>query len=83
LPALQIRRDGLDPTPELQEVRATTGIQTIPNVFGAPVHLVTRYHDVKAILADHKRFSNAQPAGFVMPGAPPLPADDGGRTALS
>lgn len=75
-PALQIRRDGLDPTPELQEVRASTGIQTMPNVFGAPVHLVTRYRDVKAVLADHERFSNTQPAGFVMPGAPPPAADE-------
>lgn len=75
-PALQIRRDGLDPTPELQEVRASTGIQTMPNVFGAPVHLVTRYRDVKAVLADHERFSNAQPGGFVMPGTPPSAADE-------
>ena len=75
-PPLQIRRDGLDPASELSGVRATTGLRTFLNVFGVPTHLVTRYHDVKAVLADHKRFSNAQPAGFVMPGAPPLLTDE-------
>jgi cytochrome P450 len=74
-PPLQIRRDGLDPAWELGEVRASTGLRTAQNVFGIPVHLVTRYDDVKAVLADHQRFSTAHPAGFVMPGAPPLAAD--------
>ena len=75
-PPLQIRRDGLDPTPELGEVRASTGLRTVLNVFGVPVHLITRYNDVKAVLSDHERFSNSGPAGFVMPGAPPLSADE-------
>jgi cytochrome P450 len=76
LPPLQIRRDGFDPTPELGEVRASTGLRTVLNVFGAPVHLITRYDDVKAVLSDHERFSNAPPAGFVMPGAPPPSAEE-------
>ena len=75
-PPLQIRRDGLDPTPELGEVRASTGLRTVLSVFGVPVHLVTRYNDVKAVLSDHERFSNSRPAGFVMPGAPPVSADE-------
>lgn len=75
-PPLQIRRDGFDPTPELGEVRASTGLRTVDSVFGVPVHLVTRYHDVKAVLSDHERFSISRPAGFVMPGAPPPSADD-------
>ena len=75
-PPLQIRRDGPDPTPELGEVRASTGLRTVLSVFGVPVHLVTRYNDVKAVLSDHERFSNSRPAGFVMPGAPPLSADE-------
>lgn len=74
-PPLQIRRDGLDPAPELGGVRASTGLRTVDDVLGVPVHLVTRYNDVKAVLSDHQRFSNARPAGFVMPGAPPLSAD--------
>jgi cytochrome P450 len=75
-PPLQIRRDGLDPTPELGEVRASTGLRTVLNVFGVPVHLVTRYNDVKAVLSNHERFSNSSPAGFVMPGAPPHSTDE-------
>lgn len=75
VPPLQIRREGLDPAQELGEVRASPGLRTVPNVFGVPVHLVTRYHDVKVVLSDHVRFSTAHPAGFVMPGAPPLSAD--------
>jgi cytochrome P450 len=75
-PPLQIRRDGLDPAPELGEVRASTGLRTVLNVFGVPIHLVTRYNDVKAVLADHGRFSNSSPAGFVMPGAPPHSTDE-------
>jgi cytochrome P450 len=75
-PPLQIRRHGLDPTPELGEVRASTGLRTVLNVFGVPVHLVTRYNDVKAVLSDHGRFSNSGAAGFVMPGAPPPSADE-------
>lgn len=75
-PPLQIRRDGLDPAPELGEVRASTGLHTALNVFGVPVHLVTRYNDVKAVLSNHEQFSNASPAGFLMPGAPPLSASE-------
>lgn len=67
---LQIRRQGLDPAPELGDIRAGAGLRTVANVFGVPVHLVTRYEDVKAVLSDHRRYSNARPAGFLMPGAP-------------
>lgn len=76
-PPLQIRRNRLDPTPELGEVRASTGLHTFLNVFGEPVHLITRYNDVKAVLSNHEQFSSSRPAGFVMPGAPPLCADEG------
>lgn len=69
---VQMRRVGLDPAPELGEVRESTGLRTVSSVFGVPVHLVTRYNDVKAVLSDHRRFSNARPGGFVMPGTPPL-----------
>jgi cytochrome P450 len=75
-PPLQIRRNGLDPTPELGEVRTSTGLHTVLNVFGEPVHLITRYNDVKAVLSNHEQFSNSRPAGFVMPGAPPQSADE-------
>lgn len=65
-----MRRDAFDPTPELGEIRDTEGVRRIVNTFGMQVYLVTRHDDVKAMLADHTRFSNTRPPGFVMPGAP-------------
>lgn len=70
LPPLHMRRNGFDPTPELREIRESTGMRTVQNAFGMDVYLVTRHDDVKAVLADHQRFSNTRPPGFVLPGAP-------------
>lgn len=67
-----MRRDGFDPTPELAEIRDTTGVREIVNAFGMPAHLVTGYQAAKDVLSDHQRFSNARPPGFVVPGAPPV-----------
>jgi cytochrome P450 len=69
-----MRRDAFDPTPELGELRARAGVGTVVNAFGMRVYLVTRHEDVKAMLADHEHFSNARPPGFVVPGAPDIPA---------
>jgi cytochrome P450 len=73
LPPLHMRRDAFDPTPELREIRETTGVRTTTNAFGMQVYLVTRHDDIKAVLADPERFSNGRPPGFVIPGAPVLP----------
>jgi cytochrome P450 len=70
LPPLHMRRDAFNPTPELREIRETTGVRTITSAFGTEVYLVTRHEDVKAVLSDHQRFSNGRPPGFVLPGAP-------------
>ena len=70
LPPLHMRRDSFNPTPELREIRETTGVRTVVNAFGMTVYLVTRHEDVKAVLSDHQRFSNGRPPGFVVPGAP-------------
>lgn len=70
LPPLHMRRSAFDPTPELREIRETTGVRTIISAFGTEVYLVTRHEDVKAVLSDHERFSNGRPPGFVVPGAP-------------
>ena len=67
---LHMRRNGFNPTPELREIRETTGVRTIISAFGMEVYLVTRHEDVKAVLSDHQRFSNGRPPGFVVPGAP-------------
>jgi cytochrome P450 len=69
---LHMRRNAFDPTPELREIRETTGVRTATNSFGMTVYLVTRYEDVKAVLSDHERFSNSRPPEFFMPGAPQL-----------
>ena len=70
LPPLHMRRNALNPTPELRKIRETDGVRTATNAFGMTVYLVTRYEDIKDVLSDHERFSNARPPGFVVPGAP-------------
>jgi cytochrome P450 len=69
-----MRRDAFDPAPELGALRADAGVGTVVNAFGMQVFIVTRHDDVKAMLADHEHFSNARPPGFVVPGAPDVPA---------
>ncbi|WP_225440245.1 cytochrome P450 [Amycolatopsis eburnea] len=58
---LPMRRAGLDPAPELLSLRDRDGVLRISSPLGAPAWLVTRYADVKAVLADTDRFSNAAP----------------------
>src|ERR1700754_4769054 len=76
LPPLHMRRDAFNPTPELREIRETTGVRTVVNAFGMTVYLVTRHDDIKAVLSDHVRFSNGRPPGFVVPGAPTVSDDE-------
>jgi cytochrome P450 len=76
LPPVHMRRDGFNPTPELREIRETAGVRTVVNAFGMRVYLITRHDDVKAVLSDHTRFSNSRPPGFVVPGAPPVSAEE-------
>ena len=76
LPPLHMRRNAFDPIPELAEVRRNDGVRTAVNAFGMQMYLVTRYDDIKTVLSDHGRFSNARPPGFVVPGAPQLPEDE-------
>jgi cytochrome P450 len=78
-PPLHMRRNAFDPTPELGQIRDSTGVTTVTNAFGMPVYLVTRHDDVKAVLSDHQHFSNERPPGFVLPGAPEIPEDEQAR----
>jgi cytochrome P450 len=64
LPPLHMRRDAFSPTAALREIRETQGVREVTNAFGMQVYLVTRHDDVKAVLADHERFSNERPPGF-------------------
>jgi cytochrome P450 len=76
LPPLHMRRNAFNPIPELREIRETDGVRTITNTFGMTVYLVTRHEDIKDVLSDHERFSNARPPGFVVPGAPAVPEEE-------
>jgi cytochrome P450 len=71
-----MRRVAFDPIPALGEIRETSGVRTVVNAFGMNVFLITRHDDVKAVLADHERFSNERPPGFAVPGAPPVTAEE-------
>jgi cytochrome P450 len=77
---LHMRRNAFNPTPELREIRETTGVRTIISAFGMEVYLVTRHEDVKAVLSDHQRFSNGRPPGFVVPGAPNVSQEEQAST---
>ncbi|KUH82107.1 cytochrome P450 [Mycobacterium sp. IS-1556] len=79
-PPLHMRRDAFAPTPELGEIRETTGVRTVSNAFGMTVYLITRHDDAKEVLSDHERFSNGRPPGFVLPGAPTLSEDELARS---
>jgi cytochrome P450 len=76
LPPVHMRRDAFSPTAELREIRETDGVRTALNAFGMTVYLVTRHEDIKEVLSDHERFSNARPPGFVIPGAPEISEDE-------
>ncbi|HUQ61165.1 cytochrome P450 [Lentzea sp.] len=56
---LPMRRVGMEPVPELLALRDHEGIARIPWLFGESAWLVARHADVKAVLADTTRFSNA------------------------
>src|SRR6476469_9250257 len=59
-----MRRDSFSPTAELREIRESKGVREFTNAFGMQSFLITRHEDIKAVLADHERFSNERPLGF-------------------
>ncbi|MGW0163425.1 cytochrome P450 [Mycobacterium sp. NPDC003323] len=80
LPPVHMRRNGFDPVPELAEIRDADGVRSVVSALGNPVHLITRYEDVKTVLSDHEHFSNTRPPGFVLPGAPAMSDEELART---
>lgn len=68
---LHMRRDGFDPVPEMARLRDEEGVRQVPTAFEVPAFLVTRYDDVREVLADSGRFSNAVRA-LDVPGAEPV-----------
>lgn len=55
---MPLRREGLDPVPELGRLREQTPVSRLPVPFGVNVWLVTGYDAAKAVLGDAKAFSN-------------------------
>lgn len=55
---MPLRRDGLDPIPELGETRASAPVSKLPIPFGVNVWLVTGYEEAKTVLGDAKAYSN-------------------------
>jgi cytochrome P450 len=56
---LHMRRHRFDPIEELADVRDGDGVTRVMTPFGMSAYLVTRYDDVREVLADSTRFSNA------------------------
>ena len=70
-----MRRDGLDPTLELAEIREAGGVREI-SLFDVPTYLVTGYERVKTALADPAHFANRKPPGLFAPdGESPTPEE--------
>ncbi|GAA4832313.1 cytochrome P450 [Saccharopolyspora rosea] len=57
---LHMRRDGFDPAAELARARDDEGVVRVMTPFGVPAYLVCRYEDVREVLSDPARFSNAR-----------------------
>ncbi|MEV4062168.1 cytochrome P450 [Nonomuraea dietziae] len=57
--SLEMRRDGLDPVEELARARDGEGVVQVVTPFGRPAYLVLRHGDVREVLSDPTRFSNA------------------------
>ncbi|TYB66832.1 cytochrome P450 [Nonomuraea sp. PA05] len=67
---LYMRRSLFDPSPELTAVRDQEGVRRVSTPYGTDVWVVTRLADVKEVLSDPARFSNARQPRF--PSAPEM-----------
>jgi len=56
---LHMRRDRFDPVGEMTRIREDEGVRELETGYGAKAYMVTRYADVREVLADAGRFSNA------------------------
>ena len=57
---LHMQRVGFDPVDELARVRRDEGVTRVVMPFGVQAFLVTRYEDIREVLSDPARFSNAR-----------------------
>ncbi len=65
---LHMRRDHFDPVAELAQMREGDGVRRVTSTFGLPAWLVARHDDVREVLGDATRFSNAAQMAFEIPG---------------
>jgi cytochrome P450 len=56
--SMPLRRDGLDPVPELGKLRAAEPFSKLANLFGLNVWLVTGHAEAKIVLSDTSNFTN-------------------------
>ena len=56
--SMPLRRNGVDPVPELAAVRATEPVHKLKRLFGMNIWIVTGYDEARAVLADSTHFSN-------------------------
>ncbi|MFI6305326.1 cytochrome P450 [Amycolatopsis thailandensis] len=56
---LHLRRTGIDPVGELAKARDDERVVRVETPAGPPAYLVSRYEDVRQVLADTARFSSA------------------------
>jgi cytochrome P450 len=74
---VHMQRNAFDPVPELAELRDGPGIARIRTMFGMEAWLVTRFADVREVLSDPVRFSNARvPEAGRPPGLPALSQEE-------
>src|SRR5262245_10934250 len=56
--SMPLRRNGVDPVPDLSRVRDTEPVHLLKRLFGLNVWIVTGYDEARAVLADTTNFSN-------------------------
>ncbi|MGH1564438.1 cytochrome P450 [Mumia sp. DW29H23] len=55
---MPLRRDGLDPVPQLAKVRAEAPVKKLASLFGMNIWLVSGHAEAQAVLADRTSYSN-------------------------
>ena len=65
---LHMRRERFDPVEDLGRLRDGDAVSRVDTGMGLSAYLVTRYDDVRKVLSDTDRFSNADRRSFGLPG---------------
>jgi cytochrome P450 len=73
---LHMRREQFDPVEDLGRLRDDGSVIKVDTGLGISGYLVTRYDDVRAVLSDPARFSNADQRSFELAGGPPLSPEE-------